>query len=67
MMKKILCISDQIDPVIYSKNVKEKYGDVDFIISAGDLPIEYLDFVQNALYKPLFFFFGSNNLKDLTH
>lgn len=67
MMKKILCISDQIDPVIYSKNVKEKYGDVDFIISAGDLPIEYLDFVQNALNKPLFFVFGSHNLKALTH
>lgn len=66
-MKKILCMSDQIDPVIYSKNIKEKYGDVDFIISAGDLPIEYLDFVQNALNKPLFFVFGSHHLKALTH
>ena len=56
-MKKILCISDQIDPVIYSKDIKEKYGDVDFIISAGDLPIDYLDFVQSSLNKPLYFVF----------
>jgi len=66
-MKKILCISDQIDPVIYSKNIKNKYGDVDFIISAGDLPIEYLDFVQTSLDKPLYFVFGSHHLKALTH
>ena len=66
-MKKILCISDQIDPVIYSKDIKEKYGDVDFIISAGDLPIDYLDFVQNSLNKPLYFVFGSHHLKALTH
>ena len=55
-MKKILCISDQIDPVIYSKDIKEKYGDVDFIISAGDLPIDYLDFVQNSLINRFILF-----------
>ena len=66
-MKKILCVSDQIDPVIYSKNIKDRYGDIDFIIAAGDLPMEYLDFVQSALNKPLFFIFGAHYLKALTH
>ena len=36
---KILCISDQIDPLIYSVNIKERYQDVDLVISAGDLPM----------------------------
>ena len=37
---KILCVSDQIDPLIYSVNIKERYRDVDLVISAGDLPME---------------------------
>lgn len=64
---KILCVSDQIDPVIYSKDIKTRYADTDVIISAGDLPIEYLDFIQSSLNKPLFFVFGGHYLKALTH
>ncbi len=67
MMKKILCVADQIDPVIYSKNIKDKYGDMDFIIAAGDLPMEYLDFIQASLGKPLLFVLGGHYLKSLTH
>ena len=66
-MKKILCIADQIDPIIYDKSIAERYKDIDFILSAGDLPMEYLDFIQTALNKPLFFIFGSHYLKALTH
>lgn len=62
-MKKILCISDQIDPVIYDKNIKTLYNDVDFILSAGDLPKEYLDFIQTSLEKPLFFVLGGHYLE----
>lgn len=32
---KILCISDETDPLIYSKNIAKRYGDVDLVISAG--------------------------------
>ena len=45
---KILCISDQIDPLIYSVNIKERYQDVDLVISAGDLPMEYLEFIKSV-------------------
>lgn len=64
---KILCISDQIDPLIYSMNIKERYNDIDLVISAGDLPMEYLEFIVSSLNKPLFFVFGNHNLGALPY
>jgi len=61
---KILCVSDQIDPLVYSTTVKERYRDVDFVISAGDLPMEYLDFIVSAMNKPVYFVFGNHNLNE---
>ena len=61
---KILCVSDQIDPLVYSSNIKERYKDIDLVISAGDLPMEYLDFIVSSLNKPLFFVFGNHNLTE---
>ncbi|MGP1577846.1 MAG: metallophosphoesterase [Treponema sp.] len=64
---KILCVSDQIDPLVYSVNIKKRYSDVDFVISAGDLPMEYLEFIVSSLNKPLFFVFGNHNLEALPY
>jgi len=64
---KILCISDQIDPQVYSPNIKERFADVDFILSAGDLPMDYLDFIISSLNKPLFFVFGNHHTEALKH
>jgi Icc-related predicted phosphoesterase len=61
---KILCVSDQIDPLVYSSNIKERYKDIDIIISAGDLPMEYLDFIVSSLNKPVYFVFGNHNLNE---
>jgi Icc-related predicted phosphoesterase len=62
---KILCISDQIDPLIYSSSIKERFKDIDLVLSAGDLPLDYLDFVISGLNRPLLFVFGNHNLGDL--
>jgi len=64
---KILCISDQIDPLVYSPGIKERFSDVDIILSAGDLPLDYLDFIISTLNKPLFFVFGNHHTGDLKH
>jgi Icc-related predicted phosphoesterase len=63
---KILCISDQIDPLVYSSSIKERFRNIDLILSAGDLPMDYLDFVVSSLNKPLLFVFGNHNLETLT-
>lgn len=61
---KILCVSDQIDPYIYNSSIGERLAGVDAVISAGDLPDEYLGFISDALNKPVFFVFGNHNLKS---
>jgi Icc-related predicted phosphoesterase len=63
---KILCISDQIDPLVYSSSIKERFKDIDLILSAGDLPLDYLDFVVSSLNKPLLFVFGNHHLETFT-
>ena len=64
---KILCISDQIDPQVYSPYIKERFADVDLILSAGDLPLDYLDFIISSLNKPLLFVFGNHHTDDMKH
>ena len=61
---KILCVSDQIDPLIYSDTIKQNYADVALILSAGDLPMEYLEYIVNTLEKPLLFVFGNHQIDD---
>jgi Icc-related predicted phosphoesterase len=62
---KILCIADQIDPLVYTASIKERFADIDLILSAGDLPMDYLDFIVSSLNKPLLFVFGNHNLEAL--
>ena len=61
---KILCISDQIDPLIYTNSIRQRFADVDIILSAGDLPLDYLDFIVSSLNKPMFFVFGNHHLNE---
>lgn len=62
---KILCIADHVDPLVYSPQIKQRFGDVDMVLSAGDLPLHYYDFVVSNLNKPLLFVFGNHNLRDM--
>jgi len=63
---KILCVSDHIDPLIYTNSIRERFSDVDMILAAGDLPLDYLDFIVSSLNKPAFFIFGNHHLRDYT-
>ena len=61
---KILCVSDQIDPLVYSNKIKERFKDIDLVLCAGDLPSEYIDFIVSSLNKPTYFVFGNHNLNE---
>ena len=39
--------------LIYSEHIITRYGDVDLILSAGDLPLKYYEFIISILNKPL--------------
>jgi len=58
---KVLSISDAIVQSIYHPQIKEKFKDVDFVISCGDLPYYYQDFIISSLDKPLFFVRGNHD------
>jgi len=64
---KILCISDKIDPQVYSPQIKSRFSDIDLILSAGDLPLNYLDYIISNLNKPLLFVFGNHHNEELKH
>lgn len=61
---KILCVSDQIDPLVYSTGAKERFSDIDLILCAGDLPSDYIDFIVSTLNKQTYFIFGNHNLTE---
>lgn len=61
-MMNILCVSDTIDPLVYSSNIKRRYKDIDLVLGAGDLPMNYLGFIASSLNCPLLFVFGNHNL-----
>ena len=61
---KLLCIADHVDPIIYSTGLKARFPDVDLVLSAGDLSLDYYDFIVSSLNKPLYFVFGNHHLED---
>lgn len=55
-----LVICDKVEPRLYSPSIKERVGDIDLIISCGDLPFYYIEFIVSMLNKPCFFVFGNH-------
>ena len=62
---KVLCVADHIDPLVYSTQVKNRFRDVQLVLGAGDLPLEYYSFIVSSLNVPLLFIFGNHNLNEL--
>ena len=62
---KILCISDERDTLVYSDRIKTRFSDIDLVLGAGDLDLDYYGFIVSALNKPLLFVFGNHNLQDI--
>ncbi len=60
---KLLCIADHIDPFIYSAGLKTRFADVGLVLSAGDLSLDYYDYIVSTLNKPLYFVFGNHHLE----
>jgi len=57
---KILAISDIVVPQLYTEQIPERFLDVDLVLSCGDLPYEYLEYIVTRLGKPLFYVRGNH-------
>ena len=61
-----LAVADHTDPLVYSQNIKERFGGIDFVLGAGDLELPYYEYIISCLNKPLYFVFGNHNLTNLS-
>jgi len=57
---KILAVSDVELGLLYSSSVKDRFRDVDLIISCGDLRYSYLEYLISMLNVPLYFVHGNH-------
>jgi Icc-related predicted phosphoesterase len=62
---RVLAVSDQIDPRIHSATIRERMSDVEIVFGCGDLPASYLEFLADALNRPVYFVYG-NHLEEAT-
>jgi Icc-related predicted phosphoesterase len=60
---KILAVSDIELGFIYNVQIAQRFKDVDMMISCGDLPYYYLEFMVSMLDKPLYFVRGNHASK----
>jgi Icc-related predicted phosphoesterase len=57
----VLALSDAIVPYMYSPQVRRRFPEVGLVIGCGDLPYYYLEYIYDALGKPLFFVRGNHD------
>lgn len=65
MQLDVLAVSDEVDQRIYTPAVRERMGDVGMIIGCGDLPATYLEFLVDAVNRPVYYVLG-NHAEELT-
>lgn len=58
---KILVVSDYEEPALHEFFDEERWQDIDFTISCGDLPPEFLSFLVTVLRGPLFYVRGNHD------
>ena len=61
---KILSLSDQVVEYLYGPHLGELFPDIDLIVSCGDLPYYYLEFILDQLNVPLYFVHGNHDPEE---
>jgi predicted phosphodiesterase len=57
----ILAVADQVSPVLYDRFDPERWRNVDLVLSCGDLPPDYLDFLCTMLGVPVLYVRGNHD------
>jgi len=64
---KILLLSDVESKYIWDHFDREKFKDIDLVISCGDLKAQYLSFVVTMIKAPLFYVHGNHDVEYITN
>ena len=57
----MLVMSDEVDQRIYSSYLKENFSEIQLLLSCGDLPFYYLEYIIDVLNVPMFFVHGNHD------
>ena len=60
---KILSVSDTVEPSLKELAETRQLGDIDLIISCGDLPPEYLSSLIDLMKAPLYYVGGNHDIR----
>jgi uncharacterized protein len=60
---RILALSDVEEATLYEETMRAKIGNIDLIVSCGDLSIDYLSYISTVYGAPLFFVRGNHDQK----
>lgn len=58
---KILCISDRVESVLHGPTLTSYADGVEAVISCGDLPFDYLEYIVTFLGVPLYYVLGNHD------
>jgi hypothetical protein len=58
---KLLCVADTEDPAVYHDRIKDVFPDIDAVLCAGDVHMDYIDFIVSNLNVPTAFVFGNHH------
>ncbi len=61
---KILAVSDKVVSWIYSPKICSLLTGIDLAIGCGDLPLEYLEFINSSLDTPVYYVHGNHSLPE---
>jgi Icc-related predicted phosphoesterase len=61
---KILAVSDKVVGWIYSTKIRRVLPGIDLAIGCGDLPLEYMEFINSSFDVPVYFIHGNHSLPD---
>lgn len=58
---KILCISDRVEQLLYGRSLNNYAQGVEAVISCGDLPYAYLEYILTFLGVPVYYVLGNHD------
>jgi len=62
-----LVVSDKVEAILYSGAIAERVGPVDLVLSCGDLPFYYIEFIVSMLNKPTYYVMGNHGSEVQYH
>lgn len=62
---RILTISDVPVGQLQVTEIPERFRNVDLILSCGDLPFDYMEYVVSRLNKPMYYVFGNHAQRNV--